>query len=59
MIEISKSALDLKYTNPLEGDVNLSQADKELSKKLLGWESEKKLQSWLKEIFESDVNHEK
>ncbi len=59
MIDISKSPLDFKYTTPLEGDVNLSQADIELSSKLLGWESEKKLKSWFKDIFESDVNHEK
>tara|TARA_B100001123_G_C15340188_1_gene1034513 strand:- start:1275 stop:2195 length:921 start_codon:yes stop_codon:yes gene_type:complete len=59
MIKISKSTLDLKYITPLEGDVNLSQADKELSKRLLGWESKKKLQSWLKDIFEMDIEHGK
>ena len=59
MIDISKSPLDLKYTTPLEGDVNLSQADIEFSKKLLEWESKKELQNWLKDIFESDANHGK
>ena len=59
MIKISKSTLNLKYIAPLDGDVNLSQADKELSKKLLGWESKKRLQSWLKDIFQSDTGHGK
>lgn len=50
---IKSSKLDLKpiYEKPLEGDVKLSQADTNLTKRTLQWESTKKLQDWFDEII--------
>jgi len=48
------SGLSLKtiYTNPLEGDIKLSQADISLARKLLKWEPKTKLNDWLQTRIE-------
>ncbi len=59
MINISKLDLELKFIEPLKGDVELSQADTSLSKKLLNWEYEMELKTWLSNILNTESIHEK
>jgi UDP-glucose 4-epimerase len=51
MIKISELNLEPIIAEPLEGDVEKSHADISLSKRSLGWESEVKLEDWLKETI--------
>jgi len=51
MIEISKLNLKPIISEPLEGDIEISQSDSSLARKSFGWKPEKKLEDWLKEII--------
>ena len=51
MIEISKLNLKPIISEPLEGDIEISQSDSSLARKSFGWKPEKKLEDWLKEIM--------
>ncbi|MDC0170106.1 NAD-dependent epimerase/dehydratase family protein [Candidatus Nitrosopelagicus sp.] len=51
MIEISKLNLKPIISEPLEGDIEMSQSDSSLARKSFGWKPEKKLEDWLKEII--------
>ena len=51
MIEISKLNLKPIISEPLEGDIEMSQSDSSLARKSFGWKPEKKLEDWLKEIM--------
>ena len=52
MIKISELNLEPIIAEPLEGDVEKSHADISLAKRSLGWESEVKLEDWLKETID-------
>ena len=47
IIKSSKLNLQPVFTAPLKGDVALSEADIILSKKIMNWESETKLEDWI------------
>ena len=49
MIDISGLKLEPIMKKALEGDIEKSQSDNSLAKKLFGWEPERKLEDWLKE----------
>ncbi len=51
MIKISGLKLKPIMEKALEGDIEKSQSDNSLAKKLFGWEPEKKLEDWLKETI--------
>ena len=51
MIEISKLNLKPIISEPLEGDIEISQSDSSLARKSFGWKPEKKLEDWLKETI--------
>jgi len=51
MIEISGLKVKPIFEKPLEGDIERSQADITLAKKILGWEPRKKLSEWLEEVL--------
>lgn len=51
MITLSGLRLEPKYEKPLAGDVSTSQADTSLTKKLLNWEYQTKLNDGLKIFF--------
>ena len=51
MIKISGLNTDPIFDKPLEGDIEKSQADITLAKKLLKWEPRKKLSEWLEEVL--------
>ena len=49
MIDISGLELEPIMEKALEGDIEKSQSDNSLARKLFGWKPEKKLEDWLKE----------
>ena len=51
MIDISNLDLEPIMEKALEGDIEKSQSDNTLARKSFGWEPEKKLEEWLKEIM--------
>ena len=51
MIDISNLDLEPIMEKALEGDIEKSQSDNTLARKSFGWEPEKKLEEWLKEII--------
>ena len=51
MIDISNLDLEPIMEEALEGDIEKSQSDNTLARKSFGWEPEKKLEDWLKEIM--------
>ena len=51
MIDISNLDLAPIMEKALEGDIEKSQSDNTLARKSFGWEPEKKLEEWLKEIM--------
>ena len=51
MIEISGLKLKPIMENALEGDIEKSQSDNSLARKLLEWKPERKLEDWLKETI--------
>ena len=51
MIKISGLNTEPIFDKPLEGDIEKSQADITLAKKLLKWEPRKKLSEWLEEVL--------
>ena len=51
MIDISNLNLEPIMEKALEGDIEKSQSDNTLARKSFGWEPEKKLEEWLKEIM--------
>ena len=51
MIEISGLKLKPIMENALEGDIEKSQSDNSLARKLFDWKPEKKLEDWLKETI--------
>ena len=51
MIDISNLDLEPIMEEALEGDIEKSQSDNTLARKSFGWEPEKKLEDWLKEII--------
>jgi len=51
MIEISGLKLEPIMKNALEGDIEKSQSDNSLARKLFDWEPERKLEDWLKETI--------
>ena len=51
MIEISGLKLEPIMENALEGDIEKSQSDNSLARKLFDWKPEKKLEDWLKETI--------
>ena len=51
IIDISNLDLEPIMEKALEGDIEKSQSDNTLARKSFGWEPEKKLEEWLKEIM--------
>ena len=51
MIKISGLSVEPFFDKPLEGDIEKSQADITLAKKILNWEPRKKLSHWLEEVL--------
>ena len=51
MIEISGLKLEPIMKNALEGDIEKSQSDNSLARKLFDWKPERKLEDWLKETI--------
>ena len=51
MIELSSSPVDLIFSEPLKGDIKKSQADTELTEKILGWKFTTDLKSGLQKIM--------
>ena len=51
MIEISGLKLEPIMENALEGDIEKSQSDNSLARKLFNWKPEKRLEDWLKETI--------
>jgi len=51
MIDISGLELEPIMEKPLEGDIEKSQSDNSLARKLFGWKPEKRLEDWLKETI--------
>ena len=51
MIDISNLDLEPIMEKALEGDIEKSQSDNTLARKSFGWEPEKKIEEWLKEIM--------
>ena len=51
MIKISGLNVEPFFDKPLEGDIEKSQADITLAKKILNWEPRKKLSDWLEEVL--------
>jgi len=57
IIKASGLAIKPVHNSPLEGDVKDSQADVSLTKKLLGWKAEIKLEDWLNETVQKIVKN--
>ncbi len=51
MIDISGLELEPIMEKALEGDIEKSQSDNSLARKLFGWKPEKRLEDWLKETI--------
>ena len=51
MIEISGLKLEPIMKNALEGDIEKSQSDNSLARKLFDWKPERRLENWLKETI--------
>ena len=51
MIDISGLELEPIMEKALEGDIEKSQSDNSLARKLFGWKPEKRLENWLKETI--------
>ena len=51
MIKISKLDVEPIMSKALEGDIEKSQSDSSLARKLFNWKPEKKLEEWLEEII--------
>ena len=51
MIDISGLKLEPIMEKALEGDIEKSQSDNSLAKKLFGWKPERRLEEWLKETI--------
>ncbi|MBI2005997.1 MAG: NAD-dependent epimerase/dehydratase family protein [Nitrosopumilales archaeon] len=51
MIELSTSSVDLIFSEPLKGDIKKSQADTDLTEKMLGWKFTTDLKSGLQKIM--------
>ena len=51
MLKISGLNVEPFFDKPLEGDIEKSQADITLAKKILNWEPRKKLSDWLEEVL--------
>ena len=51
MIDISGLKLEPIMEKALEGDIEKSQSDNSLARKLFNWKPEKRLEDWLKETI--------
>ena len=58
IIEISKLDVKSIHSEPLEGDVMMSQADISLIRKTIPWEPKVKLKDWLEQHINKEKNSE-